>query len=249
MFIDTKDHRAIAATAAIRSGEIAALTILLKDHPELATAHLGTEEEGRTLLHILTDWPGFLPKNSRTLQVLLDAGANVNAKFAGKAHSETPLHWAASNDDVVMLDALLDAGANIDAGGGVIDETPLSDARAFLQLKCAKRLVERGAKVSLQDASTLGLMDRVRGFYEGSSSSPPSQHDTDCAFWNACHGGQLETAQYLHAKGAAVNKAAPWEELTPLDAAKRSKADGLVLWLRELGAVGFEQLKDTSTSQ
>lgn len=246
MFIDTKDHRAITATAAIKSGDTAALTILLQDHPELVTAYLGTKEEGRTLLHILTDWPGFLPENTKTLQVLLEAGANINAKFAGKAHSETPLHWAASNDDVVMLDALLDAGADIDARGGVIDETPLSDARAFLQLKCAKRLVERGAKVSLQDASTLGLVDRVRGFYEGSSL--PSQHDTDCAFWNACHGGQLETAQYLHAKGAEVNKAAPWEELTPLDAAKRSKADELVLWLQGLGAVDFEQIKDTSTS-
>lgn len=247
MFIDTKDHRAITATAAIKSGDTAALTILLKDHPELATAYLGTEDEGRTLVHILTDWPGFLPENIKTLHVLLDAGANINAEFAGKAHSETPLHWAASNDDVAVLDALLDAGADIDAGGGVIDETPLSDARAFLQLKCAKRLVERGARVSLQDASTLGLMDRVGGFYEGSSR--PSQHDTDCAFWNACHGGQLETAQYLHAKGAEVNKAAPWEELTPLDAAKRSKADELVLWLQGLGAVRFEQLKDTSTSQ
>lgn len=35
-------------------------------------------------------------------------------------HSETPLHWAASNDDVGVLDALLDGGADIEARGAVL---------------------------------------------------------------------------------------------------------------------------------
>jgi hypothetical protein len=33
-------------------------------------------------------------------------GAHINAPFIGK-HAETPLHWAASSDDVDALDALL----------------------------------------------------------------------------------------------------------------------------------------------
>jgi uncharacterized protein len=58
------------------------------------------------------------------------AGAEVDARFSG-AHEETPLHWAASSDDVEALNALLDAGSDIDAPGAVIGGgTPLDDAVA-----------------------------------------------------------------------------------------------------------------------
>ena len=70
----------------------------------------------------------------------------MDARFRGP-HEETPLHWAASSDDVAVLDALLDAGADIEAPGGVIGGgPPLADARAFGQWKAAHRLVERGAQ-------------------------------------------------------------------------------------------------------
>ncbi|MCF2940031.1 ankyrin repeat domain-containing protein [Paenibacillus alkaliterrae] len=40
----------------------------------------------------------------------------MNARFNGP-HTETPLHWAASSDDLEMLDVLLDAGADIEKHG------------------------------------------------------------------------------------------------------------------------------------
>ena len=39
----------------------------------------------------------------------------------GGAHAETPLRWAASSDDVEVLDALVEAGADVEAPGSVID--------------------------------------------------------------------------------------------------------------------------------
>jgi ankyrin repeat protein len=46
-------------------------------------------------------------------------------------HHETPLHWAASNDDLALIDALLDAGADLERGGSSIDGGPaLSSAVA-----------------------------------------------------------------------------------------------------------------------
>ena len=48
--------------------------------------------------------------------MLVDAGADVDARYEG-VHKQTPLHWAASSDDVDALDALLDSGADIEAPG------------------------------------------------------------------------------------------------------------------------------------
>lgn len=52
------------------------------------------------------------------VELLIQHGADVNARFAGP-HTETPLHWAASSDDVEVLDALLDARADIEALCGI----------------------------------------------------------------------------------------------------------------------------------
>ncbi|MFC4056089.1 hypothetical protein ACFOY4_40930 [Actinomadura syzygii] len=73
----------------------------------------------RTLLHVATDWPGHYPNGPQSPGVLVAAGTPVNGRFAGP-HSETALHWAASSDDVPVLDALLDAGADNEADGAVI---------------------------------------------------------------------------------------------------------------------------------
>ena len=115
-FIDPQDVRAKAATDAIHSGDVEILRTLLQDHPELVAARIGNAKEARTLLHILTDWPGHYPHGLETAKVLLSAGADVKAPFVSDRHSETALHWAASCDDVQMIDALLDAGADIEAG-------------------------------------------------------------------------------------------------------------------------------------
>ena len=48
-----------------------------------------------------------------------------------------------------MLDALVDAGADVDARGSVIGGGgPLNDAIAFGQWQAARRLVERGARAT-----------------------------------------------------------------------------------------------------
>jgi uncharacterized protein len=188
----------------------------------------------RTLLHVATDWPGHFPNNTESVTELLEAGADVNAAFVG-SHAETPLHWAASTDDVAVLDILLDHGADLEAAGGVIGGgTALADAVAFGQWHAARRLVERGARTTLWQAAALGLMPRVIEHFTGVAM--PARDDITNAFWCACHGGQREAAEYLLAHSADLN----WvghNEYTPLDAASRSGAEELAQWLRERGAV------------
>src|SRR6476620_9349548 len=172
-YMSTEDPLAVAAVEAIHTGNVDALRRLLAENPSLATARLGGKtscnpcEMSRTLLHVATDWPGHYPNGPQTIAALVAAGADVNARFEGP-HSETPLHWAASSDDVAVLDALLDRGADIEAHGAVIGGgTPLADATAFGQWKAARRLIERGAKTSLWEAAALGLIDRVEEHFAG----------------------------------------------------------------------------------
>ena len=188
----------------------------------------------RSLLHVVADWPGHFPNVASTVKVLVDAGADVNARFTGP-HTETPLHWAASSDDIEVLDALLDAGADIEAPGGVVASgTPIADATAFGQWTAARRLIERGARTNLWESATLGLMDRVELYYF-QGATPPSGDDVTSAFWGACHGGQITAAQYLQGRGADINWVG-YDDLAPLDAARRSDASEVVEWLRGHGA-------------
>jgi hypothetical protein len=242
--LHTDDPLAVAVVAAIHQGDVAKLRQLLADNDGLATVRLGDDDPNgmsRTLLHVVTDWPGHFPNGAETVSALVAAGSDVNGRFRGP-HNETPLHWAASSDDVEVLDALIDAGADIEADGGVIGGgTPLADARAFAQWGAARRLVERGAKTTLTDAATLGLMDRVERYFSG--ASPPTADDINRAFWGACHGGQSHCAEYLLRRGAELDWIPPWEELTPLDAARRSDAADLVRWLREQGGKSAPELR------
>ena len=150
-----------------------------------------------------------------------------------------PLHWAASSDDVEALDALLDAGADLEADGAVLGGgTAMADARGFKQWAAAQRLLERGARTTIHDEATLGLLDRLVARFDdpAGGGQRPHQRDLDLAFWGACHGGRLDCARFLRDQGADLDVVPPWEPLTPLDAAERDGAADLVAWLRQEGA-------------
>ncbi len=243
--ISTRDPIAVAAVRAIRRGRVDDLRQLLDSHPGLASARLGDDDPdgmSRTLLHVATDWPGHFPDVAATIAALVEAGADVDARFRGP-HEETPLHWAASSDDVDALHALLDAGADIDATGGVIaGGTPLMDATAFGQWAAARALVARGARAGLLDLAALGMLDEVVALVDDAEAPDPDA--VNAAFWSACHGDQLATAQALAARGAELDWLPGWERATPLDIAARVGAHEVLRWLHGQGARSHEQLAD-----
>jgi ankyrin repeat protein len=231
---------AVAVTEAIQTGDLAVLRRVLREHPDLAAAHLGDEGEARTLLHVATDWPGHFPNGPAVVAALVEAGADVNAPFVGP-HAETPLHWAASSDDVEVLDALVDAGADVEAPGAVLGGgTPLADAVGFGQWRAARRLLERGARTTLWQAAALGLLDRVEERFAG--TDPPAPDEVTDAFWQACHGGQRQTAEYLRYRGADLNWVG-WNDRTPLDIAEAQGAGEVVEWLRSQGGRSAAELR------
>ncbi len=245
---------AVAVTEAIHAGDLATLTRLLGENPSLATARIaqtdcdddqGTDT-GRTLLHVATDWPGNFPNGAGTVRTLAGAGADVNARCRGPESAETPLHWAASSNDIDVLDALVEAGADIEAPGAVIGGgPPLADATAFGQWKAARRLVEHGARTTLWHAAALGLTDQIEAHL--ADEPAPTADEITQAFWAACHGAQRGAAELLLGRGADLNWVATWDGLTPLDAARRSEQDGLdptelVAWLLARGAKSASEL-------
>jgi len=165
------DPLAVAVTDAIRGGQVAALRALLSEHAQLATARIVRPDEQcrgvhtmRSLLHLATDWPGHYPNTVATITTLIAAGADVNAKAAG-SHGETPLHWAASNDDLAALDALIDHGAHLEAPGAVIGGGPPPGRRGGIwpmaSCETADRAGRPGQSVASRSAGHGGTRERT----------------------------------------------------------------------------------------
>lgn len=236
--IPADEVSAVQIVTAIQCGDVASLKGQLRDNPHLATARIVDEcGVSRTLLHVAADWPGHFPNGPSTVATLIAAGAEVNARVihpGPDGSPETALHWAASSDDVGVLDALLDHGADIETPGAVFTGGPaLSDAVVFAQWRAARRLLERGATTNLWQAAALGLLERVDELCL--ETPPPAAEQITNAFWHACRGGQRTVAEYLLGRGADRDWIG-YDRKTPLDAAHEGGDRELVQWLDACGA-------------
>jgi uncharacterized protein len=227
---------AATLVAAIHTGDLAAIEKLLEEKPGLVSAQLGGQQATRTPLHVVADWPGFFPNGPRIVRLLIGAGADPNGRIAGQRYEETPLHWAASSDDVEVASALIDGGADIEATNGSIG-TPLGNAIGYACWDVARLLVARGARVNtLWHAAALGMTTRLEELFTEQPDRPPAELAQ--AFWHACAGGQRRAADYLLARGADLNWVPDYAKGTPLDAAGGlgTQRDQLISWLRDQGA-------------
>ena len=230
------DDCAAALVRAIRGGDLDGLARLVEDDAGLAGAWIGDRRgPGRSTLHVATDWPGYFRNGPAVVRLLVAAGADPSAAIGGDG--ETPLHWAASSDDVDVADALMDAGAALEArGGSIAGGTALDNAVGYGCWHVARRLVERGALVDkLWHASALGVLSRLEELL--AADPPPSAEEIDDAFWQACHGGQRRAAELLLDRGADAGWVPDYAEGPGVDVAAGpdTRRELLVAWLRERG--------------
>ncbi|MEH7239021.1 ankyrin repeat domain-containing protein [Bacillus sp. JJ1562] len=238
--IKHNDQLAVSFVRAVHTGDVDALHRLLHKYPSFASMRaVDNQGVSRTTLHVVTDWPGYFPNGPEIVRMLIDAGADPNASATGGAFSETPLHWAASSDDVDVAVALIAGGADIEAlGGSIAGGTPLDNAVGYGCWNVARLLVQQGARVEkLWHAAALGLMSRVEELMD--TNPAPSVDDITEAFWQACSGGQRRVAECLLSKGADINGVPGYTNQTPLDAAGSldTMRDSLFTWLKSKGAI------------
>ena len=232
---------------AIQTGDVADARSVIEADPAIVNGR--SEDNQRTPLHTLSDYPGHRLNGLEIAQLLIDNGADVDARFQHPeiaTSRETPLHWAASNNDLDLAALLLDAGAQIDIDGGVIDNgTPLWDATIFAAVQVCNLLIDRGAQSNLMSACAAGRLDLVDGYFDDAGNVKPEAGAfpnrearpvdvaLDAALGFACACGHASLARRLLERGANPN----WESLAG-NAVTRAKeaAHGVIVdFLAERG--------------
>ena len=231
---------AVELLLAVRGGDVDLLRRLLSENPDLARARFEGRGGTSTALHFVTDWPGYFPNGPGIVTVLIEAGADPSALTTGGGSptpgpgSETPLHYAASSDDVDVAAALIDGGADLETPDGSIG-TPLDNAVGYACWHVARLLVAQGARVEkVWHAGALGLLDRLDDLLV--PDIDPEQISQ--GFWHACAAGQRRAAERLLQAGADLNWEPDYAHGTALDAATGlgTRQENVIEWLRSLGA-------------
>jgi len=172
------DHPAFyAAVAAFDTGDTTTLGRLLRKTPELASAHGFLDSayqhqslRGATLLHLVPGNAGRkrLPDNALDLaQVLLDAGADVNAITTDSVTTMELLlnarqpRWLGIVDQ--LFTRLIEAGADVTGKNGYLLWTTLLTQHASPAQK--QGLVDHGARVDLRFAAGLNDVARMQRFF------------------------------------------------------------------------------------
>jgi ankyrin repeat protein len=247
MILSTSDQLACEVTRAIKAGDVDSLQSMLAANPGLAASRIKDLRGSKVLLHVVTDWPGFFPNGPAVVKMLIAAGADPNVRTEGREtkaepDGETPLQWAASNDDVEVAEALVRGGADIELrGGSIAGGTALENAIGYGCWRVARLLLEHDAKVEkLWHAAALGMTSVVEKFLQ--ENPAPSSEEVNHAFWQACRGGYRRTVECLFVRGADLNWVPDYAGETALEIASKAGLDtgreALMNWLRDKGAQG-----------
>ncbi|KAK8115574.1 hypothetical protein PG984_012076 [Apiospora sp. TS-2023a] len=146
-----------------------------------------SDESRQTPLH-LASTSGQL----KTVKLLLEKGADLNAQAYCLSDGGTPLHMASSSGQLEVVKLLLEKGANVNTIDGY-GMTPLHRVAWKGQLEVANLLIEKGADINAVDLSGLTPLNRASiTRYESSDVT-------------SSYKGREEVATILIKKGANLN--------------------------------------------
>lgn len=127
-----------------RTGFSPAENAIRQHHPEVAVVLLAHDKDRRLANRLLED--AVRRDQADTVQMLLDAGAAIDARFAS---GSTALYEAALKGDDAMVSLLVSRGANVNAREITSGTTPLYAAAAFGREEAVATLLLWGADPNL----------------------------------------------------------------------------------------------------
>lgn len=202
-----------AAVRAMEEGDLEAFRKLIREYPNLATDRVPEEawDQGNyfhrpTLLHFIAENPWRTKKVPANIcaiaQVLLEAGADINAETAAIENPHTTLDLVVSSlpartsgQQEKMIDFLLAHGAKSDRA---IEVALTND-----EPRAAESLRAKGAKVTLVAAAGLGLSEELQSLL---TETPPTETVCERALSVALKYRQWETAEILLNRGVDLDK-------------------------------------------
>ena len=225
---------AVELRTAVHGGDLDLVRRLIAGNTDLASARFVARGGSGTALHFVTDWPGYFPNGPEIVHLLIDAGADPNATTTGPGRPETPLHYAASSDDVDVAVALIDRGADLEIPDGSIG-TPLDNAIGYACWHVARLLATRGARIEkVWHAAALGVLETLETLLVPGID----REEISKGFWHACGAGQRRAAERLLHAGADLAWVPDYAEGTAVDAATGlgTRQENVITWLQSIGA-------------
>jgi ankyrin repeat protein len=173
--------------------------------------------------------------NPEAVRVLLDKGANINAKDAIAA--QTALMFAVTENHPEAVRVLLDRGADVNARTSIVETPPATtgNLQGIGRAQNREKPVPQGAMTPLLYAARDGRIEIARMLLDSGASLNQTEANGESPLLVAINNGQVEVAQYLLEKGADANAAdgfgrAPlWSavDYRNLDAAEGSGTNGV----------------------
>ena len=238
-----------AAADAIGDGDLTTLRRLLRDDPSVIRARSARTHHS-TLLHYvgangIEAFRQKTPKNAlEILKVLLDAGAEVDAPAGMYGGGSTTLGLVATSIHPMLagvqedlMGELLARGAALEdpkAGGN--NQSAIAGCLANGRPQAARYLAERGARLDLDGAAGVGMLDAVERFFnaQGRLVDGATAEQLNRGFGWACQYGHTDVVEYLLRRG--VDLAGSRKGASPLHWAGYGGNQAIVTALLRAGA-------------
>jgi ankyrin repeat protein len=203
-----------SAVEAIITGDVPTLRRLLRANPALIRARSPRDHRATLLQYVAANGvEGFRQKTPKNVvdvaKLLLDAGADVDAPNwpdgpAGPGTTlgevATSVHPARAGVEILLMQTLLDYGANINGLPG--GWNPLLAALHNGRREAAEFLAARGARLDLEGAAGVGRLDVVQTFFNDDGTLRNATNaQMESGFGWACEYGRIDVVEFLLDRG------------------------------------------------